>query len=170
MRDTWPDLDVGDEELGLAEPVTLEHTDVFRRAGRHVIRRDRSDAFRTDRFRSDSSRTDRFPTDVFRRDRDGEPDRSQPAPMLRADTSEPTAPFARPSAMYPMASADPDAAIESAELEATESMLQETTVFDPEAIVRRFETMPPINGQTRVTQLRTITGTAPPPNRVRRAG
>jgi hypothetical protein len=166
MRDTWPDLDVGDEELGLAEPVTMEHTDVFRRAGRHLIRRDRSDAFRTDRFRSDGSRTDRFPTDVFRRERD----RSQPAPMLRADTSEPTTPFARPSSMYPMASADPDAAIESADLEATESMLQETAEFDPEAIVRRFETMPPINDQTRVTQLRTVRGTAPPPSRVRRAG
>ena len=144
MRDTWPDLDVGDEELGLAEPVTLEHTDVFRRAGRHLIRRDRSDAFRTDRFR----------TDVFR----------------RADTNAPTTEFARPSSMYPMACADQDAAIESAELEATESLLQETTVFDPEAIVRRFETVPPINDQTRVTQLRTVRGTAPPPSRVRRAG
>ena len=131
MRDTWVDLDVGDEDLGVSEPVgddtgVLEpvgdDTNVFHRVGTNASRSANSNVVRR--------------ADMLR----------------RADTAEPTMVFARPSSMYPLASADHDAsARSSADFDAsTPPLMLDDTSFDPEAIVHRFDTVPPVNAHTRV--------------------
>jgi hypothetical protein len=116
MHDTWVDLDDGDEDLGVEEPVG-EHTSVFHRACAKAAR-------------------------------DGDTN------IRRADTAEPTMVFARPSSMYPLASSDHDASMKSSadfELSTPPLTLDEPS-FDAEAIVRRFETVPPVNAHTRVVR------------------
>jgi hypothetical protein len=69
--------------------------------------------------------------------------------------------FARPSSMYPLASADHDASARSScdfDADSPPVTLNETsfdseasgTSYDPEAIVHRFDTVPAVNANTRV--------------------
>ena len=128
MRDTWVDLDVGDEDLGVQEPVAEDRTGVFRRVAPSRL----------------PERTDVFP---------------------RANTSEPTRVFARPSSMYPMASADADASMPVRDATVPSNS---NDVLDAEAIVRRFDTVPPINARTRVVAK--VPRSMSPSSTARRAG
>jgi hypothetical protein len=139
MRDTVVDLEVGDEGLGVSEPVG-DDTSVFQRAG-------------TNAYRSANSNV-----------------------VRRADTAEPTLVFARPSSMYPLASAGrDDSASSSGDFDDAPPLTLDETCFDADAIVHRFDTVPAVNANTRVVMRPRLVKSAAPPmvrmeNMSRRAG
>jgi hypothetical protein len=165
MRDTWVDLDVGDADEAVTDPIAHEQTGVYRRAEpTDVYRSGERSASRT------AERTDEYP---------------------RADTAGPTTTFARPTSMYPLASADhddstpltptsdadADADVDAdadARAPSNPHLDPTTTEFDREAVVHRFDTMPPVNAQTRmVAHVRLVKRTEKPalpaPRTLRRA-
>jgi hypothetical protein len=161
MNDTWVDLDVGDEDLGVEEPVG-EHTGVFHRAAPRGHRGADTDVLPA------ATSPHGADTDVLRSAHGLR--RKDTGVVRRAGTAEPTMVFARPSSMYPLASADHDASVKSSELDASLPPLTlDETEFDPEAIVHRFDTVPPVNAFTRiVSKPRLVKSVVPPMIRMER--